>query len=244
MVTYRELQGRTTTFAVSKERFAKWRGRVGGTASVSVSSVTVALQTDCERHALVNEPWQCKSVRRFRAPTVLFPSYKGVHVRQLVPLHSDFDRLNPGQSSSGRHFGSTSISMLRAALGCRRMKACPFERQHHLVNRRRADAKILLHVGFGWRPAMQARVEVDERQILALLRREGFCGATHAGHPIQLFVRASNQEEARMNLRYRVELEPNRAQRTHCASERRQARSAQAQAGADFAGRRRRRQRR
>ena len=52
---------------------------------------------------------------------------------------------------------------------------------------------------------MQARVEVDKRQILALLGREGFCRATHAGHPIQLFVRAS-QEEAQMNVRYRVEL--------------------------------------
>ncbi|HJZ27910.1 MAG TPA: helix-turn-helix domain-containing protein, partial [Streptosporangiaceae bacterium] len=81
-----------------------------------------------------------------------------------------------------------------------------FERQHHLVNRRRADAKILLHVGFGRRPAVQPRVEVNKRQILALLRREGFCGATHAGHPIQLFVRASNEEEVRMNVRYRVEL--------------------------------------
>jgi transposase len=29
---------------------------------------------------------------------------------------------------------------------------------------------------------------------------------THAGHPIELFVRASNQKEARMNVRYRVEL--------------------------------------
>ena len=53
---------------------------------------------------------------------------------------------------------------------------------------------------------MQARVEVNERQILALLGGEGFCRATHAGHPIQLFVRASNEEEARMNVRYRVEL--------------------------------------
>ena len=85
-------------------------------------------------------------------------------------------------------------------------ESCSFERQHHLVNRRRADAKILLHVGFGRRPAVQARVEVDKRQILALLGREGFCRATHAGHPIQLFVRASNEEEARMNVRYRVEL--------------------------------------
>ena len=53
---------------------------------------------------------------------------------------------------------------------------------------------------------MQARVEVNKGQILALLGREGFYGATQAGHPIQLFVRASNQEEARMNVRYRVEL--------------------------------------
>ena len=70
-------------------------------------------------------------------------------------------------------------------------EAGSFERQHHLVNRRWADAKILLHVGFGRRAAVQARVEVDKGQILALLGREGFCRATHAGHPIQLFVRAS-----------------------------------------------------
>src|SRR6185369_11034064 len=30
--------------------------------------------------------------------------------------------------------------------------------------------------------------------------------ATHARHPIQLFVRASSEEEAQMNVRYRVEL--------------------------------------
>ena len=46
---------------------------------------------------------------------------------------------------------------------------------------------------------MQARVEVDKCQILTLLGGEGFCRATHAGHPIQLFIRAS-QEEARMNV--------------------------------------------
>ena len=81
-----------------------------------------------------------------------------------------------------------------------------FERQHHLVNRTRADAKVLLHVGFGWRPAVQARVEANKGQILTLLGREGFCVATQTGHPIQLFVLASNEEEARMNVRYRVEL--------------------------------------
>jgi transposase len=82
---------------------------------------------------------------------------------------------------------------------------CPFQRQHHLVNGGRAHAEVFLHVGFGRRPAVQARVEVNKRQILALLGREGFGVATHAGHPIQLFILAS-KEEARMNVRYRVEL--------------------------------------
>src|SRR6516164_6537889 len=52
---------------------------------------------------------------------------------------------------------------------------------------------------------MQARIEVDVREVLPLLGREGFCAWTHAGHPIQLFIRAS-MKEARMNVRYRVEL--------------------------------------
>ncbi len=52
---------------------------------------------------------------------------------------------------------------------------------------------------------MQARIGVDVGQILALLVRQGFCRATHVRHPIQLFIRASG-EEARMNVRYRVEL--------------------------------------
>ena len=53
---------------------------------------------------------------------------------------------------------------------------------------------------------MQTRVKVNKRQILALLGRKAFCRATHVCHPIQLFVRASNAEEARMNVRYRIEL--------------------------------------
>jgi hypothetical protein len=53
---------------------------------------------------------------------------------------------------------------------------------------------------------VEARVGVDKRRILALLGREGFCSATQAGHPIQLFVCASNDEEAQMNVRYRIEL--------------------------------------
>ena len=68
---------------------------------------------------------------------------------------------------------------------------CPFRASAPSGVPRRADSEILLHVGFGRRPAVQARVQLDKGQILALLGREGFCGATHAGHPIQLFVCAS-----------------------------------------------------
>jgi hypothetical protein len=66
-------------------------------------------------------------------------------------------------------------------------EAGSFERQHHLVNGRRAHAEILLHVGFSRRPSVQAHIGVDKRQILALPGREGFCRATHARHPTQLF---------------------------------------------------------
>src|ERR1700692_850981 len=41
--------------------------------------------------------------------------------------------------------------------------------------------------------------------IVTLLGGEGFARAAPAAHPIQLFIRAS-REEARMNVRYRVEL--------------------------------------
>jgi hypothetical protein len=43
-------------------------------------------------------------------------------------------------------------------------EARPFEGQHHLVNRGRADAEAFLHVGFGRRPAVQPHVQLDKRQ--------------------------------------------------------------------------------
>ena len=46
---------------------------------------------------------------------------------------------------------------------------------------------------------------MDKPQILALLGREVFCRVTHAGHPIQLFVRAS-YEGGTDECRSRVEL--------------------------------------
>jgi hypothetical protein len=89
-------------------------------------------------------------------------------------------------------------------------EACAFERHEHLVNGRWGDLKVLLDVGFGRRPAMQARIEVDIRQVLPLLEREGFCGRTHAGHPIQLFVRASNEREASDECTLSGRTQPNR----------------------------------
>ena len=81
--------------------------------------------------------------------------------------------------------------MLRGVLGFRLTLA--FEGDHHLVNRGWADAEVFLDIGFGRRPAVQTSIEVNERQILALLGRKSFSQVvvTHAGHPNQLFIRAS-----------------------------------------------------
>jgi hypothetical protein len=83
---------------------------------------------------------------------------------------------------------------------------------------------------------MEAGVQMDVRQVLTLLEREGFCGRTHSGHPIQLFVRASSEQEAWMNIRYRVELSQTERDELKGLLKRRPARGAQAQARADFAG--------
>jgi hypothetical protein len=52
-------------------------------------------------------------------------------------------------------------------------KPGPFEREHHLVNRRWADAKVFLHIGFRRGSAVQTRIEVDKGQVLPLFGREG-----------------------------------------------------------------------
>jgi hypothetical protein len=61
-------------------------------------------------------------------------------------------------------------------------EAIPFEAEDHLVDRRRCDAKMALHVGFGRRLAEHARRDVDESQVLALLfgeamRADAACAA-------------------------------------------------------------------
>ena len=66
---------------------------------------------------------------------------------------------------------------------------------------------------------MQPRVQVDIGQILALLGGEEFSGATHAGHSIQLVVRASRRggtDECTLS----CHIDPIRAQRAQGAFER------------------------
>ena len=50
-----------------------------------------------------------------------------------------------------------------------------FQGKDHLVHGRRAHAKVSLHVGLGGRTAVDPAVVMNERQILPLFAREGFC---------------------------------------------------------------------
>ena len=62
-------------------------------------------------------------------------------------------------------------------------EASAFEGQNHLMDGRRGDAETALDVGFGGRPEVDARVGVDEGEILALGRREaGFVSARQLIH--------------------------------------------------------------
>ena len=44
-----------------------------------------------------------------------------------------------------------------------------FEAENHLMDRRRGDAEMALHVGFGRSLTEHALIDVDEGQVLALL---------------------------------------------------------------------------
>ena len=61
-------------------------------------------------------------------------------------------------------------------------EAVTFEAENHLVDGRRADAEVSLHVSFGGRLTEHALIDADEGQILALLlgeamRADAACGA-------------------------------------------------------------------
>jgi hypothetical protein len=54
-------------------------------------------------------------------------------------------------------------------------EAVGFQVEDHLVHRWRAHAKVSLHVGLGRRTAVDPAVVMNEREILPLFVREGFC---------------------------------------------------------------------
>jgi hypothetical protein len=60
-------------------------------------------------------------------------------------------------------------------------EAISFERHDHLVDRRRADLKVALHVGLGGRASEHVRVGVDEGQVLALLFGEALSAEAARG---------------------------------------------------------------
>lgn len=70
-------------------------------------------------------------------------------------------------------------------------QACALQRQNHLMDGRRRDAEAVLDVGFGGGPEVDARVGVDEGQILTLLGREA--GLLFARHLIHLLIRLGLQ---------------------------------------------------
>ena len=60
-------------------------------------------------------------------------------------------------------------------------EAISFERHDHLVDRRRADLKVALHVGLGGRASEHVRIGVDEGQVLALLFGEAVSAGAARG---------------------------------------------------------------
>lgn len=48
-------------------------------------------------------------------------------------------------------------------------EAVAFEAEDHLVDRRRGDAEVPLHIGFGGSLPEHARIDANEGQVVALL---------------------------------------------------------------------------
>jgi transposase len=88
-------------------------------------------------------------------------------------------------------------------------KAISFECDDHLMDGRGADAEMALEVGFGRRASEHVRIGVDEGQVLALLVGKALVGRAGARRLIfdsSFDSSRTSDEEAEMNIRYRVEL--------------------------------------
>lgn len=67
-----------------------------------------------------------------------------------------------------RCWGNEDLDASRDA-GLTADETISFERHDHLVDRWRADLKVALHIGLGWRAPEHVRIGIDESQVLALL---------------------------------------------------------------------------
>ena len=81
--------------------------------------------------------------------------------------------------------------------------------QHHLVNRRRGNAEVATHVGFGWRLFEDAAVGVDEARYWPwICVRRGIavaaCGSSEG--LILGFICVSTLKEVSMNIKFHIEL--------------------------------------
>ena len=77
-----------------------------------------------------------------------------------------------GSAQHRKQFGSDKDFDAARNAGLPPDQPSSFESEHHLVDRGRTDAKVPLEIGFGGRSAEDARIGIDERQILTLLWRE------------------------------------------------------------------------
>ena len=123
-----------------------------------------------------------------------------------APSHRGFD----GSSSTEDWEVLRLDQKLDAAGGAwgARDEAGAFESEHHLVHAGRRDLEVPLHVGFRRRSAEDTAIGVDEGQVLTLLVGELGSRGHAPNKLIHRLIRLGRaiREEARMNIRYHVEL--------------------------------------
>ena len=100
-----------------------------------------------------------------------------------------------GMAEDGQAFGGDQHLDASREAGLTPDQACALEGEHHLVHGRWADLEVALHVGLGRRTAMDARVGVDEGQVLALL--VGEAGSQDIRHTLEIAIHWASQRRPR-----------------------------------------------
>jgi hypothetical protein len=84
---------------------------------------------------------------------------------RLVPLHRGFDELIVSGAEGRQRVGIDQHLDAAGFAWVASDQPVAFEREHHLVNRRRRHLKESLQIGFGRRPAKHHRVGMDKANI-------------------------------------------------------------------------------